>query len=215
MVVIRGIDLKYTDEDLRDMLKMPCTRMFSATSNSHTRSIRCECPDKETKDKLLKSGYEFAFRIHKVEDYRSQGPRQCFKCQEFGHLARDCTAAQRCKNCGEDHRHTECSKTTEDHQCSNCQGSHPSTFRGCPAYQEAKKDQVQQQLTYAQKTAKPAPTIETVRLAATIAEALYLCLSEHIAGLQRETIHQTVNGVVSSIYRRPVTARQTTHISTV
>ena len=79
----------------------------------------------------------------------------------------------------------------------------------------AKKEQTKQQISYAQKVAKPAPAIETVRIAAVISESIFLCLSQFLPQLDRPEVHKTVNGVVSSIYKRPVSSDQSTHISSI
>ena len=47
--------------------------------------------------------------IFKVEEFRiTPSFQQCFKCQDFGHKAQNCTKKQRCVVCGETHSHKDC-----------------------------------------------------------------------------------------------------------
>ncbi|MEO1211823.1 MAG: hypothetical protein AAFX78_20315, partial [Cyanobacteria bacterium J06638_20] len=208
-VVVRGVDRKYDNDRLSELFGRTSTRMYSATAKEVTGSIRVRCHSEEDKKALIKQGFSFNFRTHRVDDYRQDGPRQCFRCQEFGHLARDCTGPQKCKNCAGDHLHTDCKATMEEAQmCGNCQGSHPSTFKGCPAYREAKEKKDQEHLTYAQKTAKSPPVMESVRLATVLSEAIFASLKPSIQGLEREAIYTAVAGTVSAVYRTRVTASQ-------
>lgn len=67
---------------------------------------------------------------------------KCFRCWEFGHLARRCNGPDRsklCLRCGkEGHASKECSN---DPSCALCRGKpdsgHPSGSNRCPAYQQA------------------------------------------------------------------------------
>ena len=208
-VVVRGVDRKYSDEQLTELFGRTSTRMYSAAIGGTTRSIRSQCNSKEDKDKLLKEGLSFNFSKLTVEDYRQSGPRQCFKCQSFGHLATSCTNPVRCKNCSGDHSHKDCKATSEEtQQCPNCQGSHPSTFKGCPAYKTAKEKQVQDQISYAQKAAPRTPAMDGVRLATALSEGIFASLRSTIQELKREDIYTTVANIVSVVYRTRVTASQ-------
>ena len=208
-VVARTVDRKYSDEQLTQLLGRTSTRMYSATAGGHTGSIRIQCTSQEDKAKILKEGLSFNFRKHKVDDYRQSGPRQCFKCQAFGHLASSCTGPMRCKNCSGDHSHTDCKATSEETQlCPNCNGSHPSTFKGCPAYKTAREKQAQDQMTYAQK-ATPRPSVmESVRLATALSEGIFVSLKPSIQEIKREDIYTSVANIVSVVYRTRVTASQ-------
>jgi hypothetical protein len=214
-VVFRGVPDRYTDEYLTSYINMPATRMRSAVHDKFTRSVRVLCPDAETKNKLINDNfYSFSFQRFRVEDYRQDGPRQCFKCQQFGHTSRDCQASQEtCKTCSGPHRHQDCQQK-EAPRCSNCQGNHPTTFAGCPEYQKAKESQTHEQLSYAQKTAKPAPTIDTIRMATAMAECFHQVFAPHLAHLDKKDTYEKVGRVVSSVYKRPVSVSQISHFAT-
>ena len=61
---------------------------------------------------------------------------QCFKCQQFGHSAKECRNATRCLRCSQEHSVKECTVPKENAKCSNCGGAHATVYRDCPAYQE-------------------------------------------------------------------------------
>src|SRR5699024_10068180 len=64
-------------------------------------------------------------------------PPQCFNCQRFGHLARDCRSKVRCRKCAGNHNNKRCKSTTST--CANCSGQHWSSFKQCPARLETIK----------------------------------------------------------------------------
>ena len=76
-----------------------------------------------------------------IESYRTPAlPRQCFKCQRFDHVSRNCQALTRCVKCGESHQSKDCSVTEkEKFACANCKENHTANYRGCADYKKAKK----------------------------------------------------------------------------
>ncbi|KAM7303423.1 uncharacterized protein ISCGN_013381 [Ixodes scapularis] len=64
-------------------------------------------------------------------------PRQCLKCNRFGHIASTCTKAQKCSRCGADHDTSKCE--TQKPKCINCKKSHDATSRNCPTYKAEKQ----------------------------------------------------------------------------
>ena len=67
--------------------------------------------------------------VSPFEDRR--GPVACFKCQEYGHMKRECRNASKCAVCAKE-GHERCSST--DLKCANCDGPHPAFDRRCPKY---------------------------------------------------------------------------------
>lgn len=73
------------------------------------------------------------------ERYENTNPViQCFKCQEFGHVAKNCFKEIKCVICASDHKSSECtvknSNNTNDLVCANCNGHHTASFKECPVY---------------------------------------------------------------------------------
>lgn len=67
--------------------------------------------------------------VSPFEDRR--GPVACFKCQEYGHIKRECRNTTKCAVCAKE-GHEKCSST--DIKCANCNGPHPAFDRRCPKY---------------------------------------------------------------------------------
>jgi PAX-interacting protein 1 len=85
---------------------------------------------------------------------------QCYRCQQFGHVALNCLNKYRCVKCKEDHGPKECKRTPndkpEDAFCTNCQKKgHPASFRGCPKALEilnkVNKNKIAKDMTREQK----------------------------------------------------------------
>lgn len=71
---------------------------------------------------------------------------QCYNFQRFGHVARQCSFAIKCKICAMNHHHQECIHHSKVIACSNCIQSsteshrynsrHKSSHLGCPIRQQ-------------------------------------------------------------------------------
>lgn len=64
-------------------------------------------------------------------------PRQCPKCNRFGHIASTCSKAQRCSRCGGEHDISTCG--AEQPKCTNCSKRHDATSPRCPIYKVEKQ----------------------------------------------------------------------------
>jgi hypothetical protein len=65
---------------------------------------------------------------HFVYDYQPV-PAQCYKCQHFYHIARDCRGKVACRRCGGPHAYKDCKRAP---RCALCKGGHWSSFKQCP-----------------------------------------------------------------------------------
>ena len=64
---------------------------------------------------------------------------QCYQCQGFNHVAKDCKSQVKCMRCGKPHKSSECPGKGKDSfkpKCSNCNGEHVATSRECHKYKE-------------------------------------------------------------------------------
>jgi hypothetical protein len=69
--------------------------------------------------------------------------RQCFKCYEYGYIAKYCRKTARCGHCAaaahEQKNENACfnKQPNGKKKCVNCKGSHTAWNRACPAYKNA------------------------------------------------------------------------------
>lgn len=71
----------------------------------------------------------------KIERFRSNASlgTQCYRCQKFGHAARNCNHPARCVKCTEQHQTKDCPKKDKatPAKCCNCQLDHPANYSKC------------------------------------------------------------------------------------
>lgn len=61
-------------------------------------------------------------------------PRQCHRCQKWGHAQRYCHGQLKCVKCAGDHYTTTCPRernSSEPPTCANCGGNHTANYREC------------------------------------------------------------------------------------
>ena len=64
---------------------------------------------------------------------------QCFNCQKTGHIAKNCKSITVCGFCSKKgHRKSDKVCRTSVPCCANCQGSHPTSYRGCVSFKREK-----------------------------------------------------------------------------
>ncbi|XP_029840872.2 uncharacterized protein LOC115324407 [Ixodes scapularis] len=134
---VKHVPLEYSNDELLDYLKD-----FGVTSVQRQVAYRrqddgiVEQHPSTTvvltfrTDRAMPQRIYLGFTSHPVEEYFGQAV-QCFNCQRYGHLARNCRGERRCKVCAGPHSHKECSSRKEP-KCANCSGNHTSTYSGCP-----------------------------------------------------------------------------------
>ena len=64
---------------------------------------------------------------------------QCYQCQGFNHIAKDCKSQVKCMRCAKPHKSSECPGKGKDSfkpKCTNCNGEHVAASRECPKYKE-------------------------------------------------------------------------------
>ena len=151
-------------EDLRRWNKDHLTGMVGASvrlsrapanraraANEKTWWLTIHFDDPLQADKAEKEGVSFAGTLLEAEPY-ADGVTvvRCYKCQQFGHIAKHCRHGAKCALCG-GATHADCSqgsreseslcphKTTKKYKCVNCGGSHAAFDRSCPAYAEQER----------------------------------------------------------------------------
>ena len=68
---------------------------------------------------------------------------RCFRCQQFGHKAIDCSNESKCYKCGENHEYNrDCGNAVK---CANCNGQHMAGSSECPVEISYRREKRQQQ----------------------------------------------------------------------
>ncbi len=136
--VIKGLTFKEADENRLYLNSIGITDVHNI-SKKPVRIVKASCEDIKTLDELRKSGLRLNFCKYNIGDYKKPDHIiQCFSCQSFGHLANNCTNIARCIRCKGAHKLMDCKQPRQKKiKCVNCDGAHPSSFAGCPKYQEA------------------------------------------------------------------------------
>ncbi|XP_073839631.1 uncharacterized protein [Musca autumnalis] len=82
----------------------------------------------------------FSQTIYWEKPKKKSGDLQCFRCQRWGHVSRNCNSAYNCVKCNQTHLPGECQRTSSDTTepfCINCgKHGHPANFKGCPFYKK-------------------------------------------------------------------------------
>ena len=66
-------------------------------------------------------------------------PIRCYKCQRWGHMAKQCRSQFRCSKCGEPHDTRTCEAEPQIEKCCNCGENHKASSHDCESYGEAKQ----------------------------------------------------------------------------
>lgn len=137
-IVIKGIPLDITDEEITEELRLngfEPTFIRAFSKNGHRIPLHMVTLANIETAKDIYSINKLFFINVKIEPYRSPGPAQCYKCQNFGHSSLQCGHSSRCVKCGETHASNSCVKPLEvTPKCCNCGGAHTANYRGCPFY---------------------------------------------------------------------------------
>ena len=88
----------------------------------------------------LSNGIYFGRIRIRCESFRSV--TQCYQCQGFNHVAKDCKSQIKCMRCARPHKSAECPEEDKDSfrpKCTNCNGDHVAASRECPKFKEQQK----------------------------------------------------------------------------
>ena len=120
-----------------------------------TRKVVIEFENEQDKKIALFSGIYFGRMRIRCETYRITPPvTQCYKCQGFNHVAKDCKSNQKCVRCAGPHKSADCPDRNKGSlilKCSNCDGNHVASSKNCPKFKEQIKIQADRVKTRQEK----------------------------------------------------------------
>lgn len=131
---------------IRDKTVKSARRMTRGVEKKETESVLIEFSGKKIPEELF-----FGFVKYNVREYIPK-PIRCYKCQEFGHLAKDCKGTRRCARCGGDHEYGQCGEGVQP-KCCNCGGNHSVAYWGCEAMRreiDVQQTKVKEKVSYAE-----------------------------------------------------------------
>ena len=211
-VVAERVHPAITEDEIQQDTGLEVKRMHNGSTGNPIWKIKLKCPDQETKTDLLKNGLTIGYHKHKVTNYEPKNVQQCFKCQKFGHTTHNCPNSDTCRKCSENHPAKSCK--TDEPKCPNCQGPHPSTFKGCPKYKEEIKKVQLKQLTYAQALAPPTEPTLALRLATCLTSVITATLIQALGSdaITELDIAAIVSKSVSSSFKTAINTDQIMHL---
>jgi hypothetical protein len=114
--------------------------------NKPNTSIVIEFTTPEAANTAVEQGTVWKAVVHQTTRYiREARIKQCFNCQQFGHMANQCQNETVCKYCAKKRESRNCPKVLGDDvevRCANCKGEHPSFHKECDIYQEHRRGQI-------------------------------------------------------------------------
>ncbi|GFX84187.1 PRE_C2HC domain-containing protein [Trichonephila clavipes] len=145
-VVIKGLPKKAKTEDIHnDLINLGFTvdrvsKLTSRITNQLLPVFLVTLPRNMTNATIFKLGKLSYFNVT-VEAYDSKEVTQCYKCQQFNHMASNCHIKPKCLKCGEAHQTSDCQiDKVETMYCVNCETyGHMANYSKCPLYPKPRK----------------------------------------------------------------------------
>ena len=148
-VVAIGVHQTISEDDIKTELAKNNVKINKVQrlkyNGQPTRKVVIQFENEQDMKIALYSGIYFGRIRIRCESYRT-APKvtQCYICQGFNHIAKDCKNAQKCLRCAGAHKSIECPDKNKDSlklKCSNCNGEHVASSKECPKFKEQIKVQ--------------------------------------------------------------------------
>ena len=148
-VVAIGVHQTISEDDIKTELAKSNVKINKVQrlkfNGQPTRKVVIQFENEQDMKIALYSGIYFGRIRIRCESYRTTPQvTQCYKCQGFNHIAKDCKNAQKCLRCAGAHKSTECPDKNKDSlklKCSNCNGEHVASSKECPKFRDQIKVQ--------------------------------------------------------------------------
>ena len=143
-VVAIGVHQTISEDDIKTELAKNNVKINKVQrlkyNGQPTRKVVIQFENEQDMKIALYSGIYFGRIRIRCESYRTTPQvTQCYKCQGFNHIAKDCKNAQKCLRCVGAHKSIECPDKNKDSlklKCSNCNGEHVASSKECPKFKE-------------------------------------------------------------------------------
>lgn len=134
--ILKGLASNITEDEVKNDLKenhlkvIEVKQFIKKVLKDDNTVISIKLPvfsvkfDKETKINEFKSVRKVCWcKVSWHKSFSSNSVTQCYKCQSFGHIAKNCFRKEVCVICSGGHNTREC-KNTKEVKCANCGKSH-------------------------------------------------------------------------------------------
>lgn len=153
--VLKGLPASIkTDTICNDITKHKITTtkiVKMNTSSEHFPYYLVYFPPTTTLNEVRNIKYIFHTKIY-WEPYRPRKrTTQCFRCQQYGHAARNCNGPEKCVKCGAGHDSRTC-KGDIIIKCANCEEKHTANNPECAYYKAYVNKMIQQKQNSRQHT---------------------------------------------------------------
>ncbi|CAB3239383.1 unnamed protein product [Arctia plantaginis] len=136
-VVIRGLPEALDLDEIKETLKsnsIPIIRLHKMKTGEVRRDnsmlVLAVVPHDEKGKHILRVKQLLGHKV--VLEPPRDKPKQCYRCQKWGHSQRYCHGQVKCVKCGENHLTQRCQKKPEERpKCANCKETHTASFRDC------------------------------------------------------------------------------------
>lgn len=128
--VIRGVTTDLSNSDILSALRVRVPVKSARRLGKTSESVQIVFATETVPEHVI-----IGYTRYRVYNY-VETPRQCKKCQCFGHVAVVCKLSLRCPRCGGSHDRAGCS--AEKVCCPNCSKKHESTPAQCSARRDQK-----------------------------------------------------------------------------
>lgn len=137
-----SVDIKDVAAEIEEQTGLKPTIKRMETSKSKEKGFVLNSiivSTEESKAREIKKIKYIANHVIRWENFRKNVITQCFRCQQFGHAAKNCLNPYNCVKCDKRHEPGLCQLAekveNEKLYCYNCQEmGHPASYRGCPKY---------------------------------------------------------------------------------
>jgi hypothetical protein len=113
-----------------------CQPRLPKTPTGTRAALIIQTADLEIAQALCETGLIWAAQVFDCEPfYAAAQPRRCYKCHEFGHIAKFCKKEPKCGYCAGPQHPDEVAcpqQALGTPRCTNCKGAHPAWSRECP-----------------------------------------------------------------------------------
>ena len=140
-IIIRGMTNEIAEKYMEHLAEYGISGIakFEPKINLNAKQafVKASMSSKEAEKEILELGrLKIGYMSFKVEKF-IKPPTQCYKCNKFGHLSKNCPNAMSCSKCAGDHSHENC--VGQEPKCINCGEAHSAFDRACRVYRETKR----------------------------------------------------------------------------